>query len=107
VPLSTLSYSNILAERQEAGRQPPNLNGVRAKFAVRDVCFWYSKQQALYDVSMIIPEFSVVALIGPSGCGKSTFLRTLNRMNDLIEETRLVGDVCLDGDPIYGRRVRL
>jgi phosphate transport system ATP-binding protein len=83
------------------GRQPPDLQGLRAKFEVRDLCFWYGWAQALYDVSIVIPERSVVALIGPSGCGKSTFLRTLNRMNDLIEGTHHNGDVTLDGEEIY------
>jgi phosphate transport system ATP-binding protein len=89
------------------GREPPDLKGVRAKFEVRKLSFWYGPSQALYDVSLVIPECSVAALIGPSGCGKSTFLRTLNRMNDLIEGTRHTGDILLDGDEIYGGAVRL
>lgn len=89
------------------GRKPPDLRGVRAKFEVRSLSFWYSGAQALFDISLAIPERSVVALIGPSGCGKSTFLRTLNRMNDLIEGTRHAGDVWLDREEIYGRHVHL
>jgi phosphate transport system ATP-binding protein len=89
------------------GREPPNLKGVRAKFLVRCLSFWYGDKQALWDVSLTIPERSVMALIGPSGCGKSTFLRTLNRMNDLIDGTRHVGEVALDGEEIYGRAVQL
>ena len=69
--------------------------------------FWYGKKQALCDISLSIPERSVMALIGPSGCGKSTFLRSLNRMNDLIEGTRHVGDMLLDGEDIYSRGVNL
>jgi phosphate transport system ATP-binding protein len=69
--------------------------------------FWYGAKQALWDISLPIPERSVVALIGPSGCGKSTFLRALNRMNDLIEGTRHTGDILLDGVDIYGRGVNL
>jgi phosphate transport system ATP-binding protein len=88
------------------GREPtpqgaPGGKGVRAKFEVRNLCFWYGTSQALHDVSLLVPERSVVALIGPSGCGKSTFLRTLNRMNDLIEGTRHTGDIFLDGEEIY------
>ncbi len=69
--------------------------------------FWYGAKQALFDISLRIPERSVLALIGPSGCGKSTFLRLLNRMNDLIEGTRHVGDIVLDGVDIYDRSVNL
>ncbi len=105
--LSTLSYSAILSERSEVGREPPDLRGVRAKFEVRGLSFWYGGTQALFDVSLLIPERSVVALIGPSGCGKSTFLRCLNRMNDLIEGTDHTGDVRLDGVEIYGGDVSL
>ncbi len=105
--MSTLSYSAIISERSMVGREPPDLRGARAKFEVRDLSFWYGDTQALFDVSLLIPERSVVALIGPSGCGKSTFLRALNRMNDLIENTRHSGKVCLDGADIYGRNFNL
>jgi len=64
--------------------------------------FFYGPSQALYDISIRIPEKSVTAFIGPSGCGKSTFLRCLNRMNDIILDTRVEGDVLLDGKDIYG-----
>jgi phosphate transport system ATP-binding protein len=63
--------------------------------------FFYGKVQALFDVSLGVPEKSVTALIGPSGCGKSTFLRCLNRMNDLIPDTRVEGKVLLDGEDLY------
>ena len=63
--------------------------------------FFYGDVQALHQISITIPENSVTALIGPSGCGKSTFLRCLNRMNDIIPETRVAGDVLLDGKNIY------
>ena len=64
--------------------------------------FWYGRSQALFDISIRIPERSVTALIGPSGCGKSTFLRCLNRMNDIIADTRVEGQVQLDETNIYG-----
>jgi phosphate transport system ATP-binding protein len=83
------------------------VKGLRAKFEVRALSFWYRANQALYDVSLTIPEHCVLALIGPSGCGKSTFLRTLNRMNDLVEGTRHTGEVILDGEEIFGRPVNL
>jgi phosphate transport system ATP-binding protein len=105
--LSTLSYSAIITERSQAGREPPDLRGAYTKFSIRELAVWYGRTQALYDVSLTIPDRSVVALIGPSGCGKSTFLRTLNRMNDLIEGTHHTGDVLLDGEEIYDRQFNL
>ena len=71
------------------------------KVSVRGVNFWYGAKQALFDVSLGVPERSVTAFIGPSGCGKSTLLRLLNRMNDLIEGTRLTGQVLHDGADVY------
>jgi phosphate transport system ATP-binding protein len=73
-----------------------------AKFRIEAVNFWYGTKQALFDVSLVVPERTVTALIGPSGCGKSTLLRLLNRMNDLIEDTRLTGRIALDGADVYG-----
>jgi phosphate transport system ATP-binding protein len=71
------------------------------KIDVRNASFYYGKHQALYDVTARIREHYITALIGPSGCGKSTFLRSLNRMNDLIPGARLVGQVELDGKNVY------
>ena len=68
---------------------------------VNDLCLWYGQSQALKDVNINIPEKSVTALIGPSGCGKSTFLKTLNRMNDLIPGVRVTGEVCYQGQDIF------
>ena len=99
--MSTLGYSAIITERSQNGWAPSDLRAVGRKFVVRNLSFWYGPRQALFDVSLAVPERSVVALIGPSGCGKSTFLRVLNRMNDLIEGTRHTGDVMLDGEDIY------
>jgi phosphate transport system ATP-binding protein len=67
----------------------------------RDFSFWYGKKQALKNISMKVPPRSVTALIGPSGCGKSTFLRSINRLNDLIPGVRHEGDLCLDGNSVY------
>jgi len=72
-----------------------------AKIAVRDLNFYYGKTQALHGVSLQIPERIVMAFIGPSGCGKSTFLRTLNRMNDVIAGIRVEGQVLMDGVDVY------
>ena len=71
------------------------------KIEVKNLDFYYGKSQALFDVSLQIPKGEVTAFIGPSGCGKSTFLRTLNRMNDTIDGTRVDGTVLLDGENIY------
>jgi phosphate transport system ATP-binding protein len=105
--LSTLSYSTILSERSQGGWSPNGVHQAATKFETRNLCFWYGLAQALYDISLRVPERSVTALIGPSGCGKSTFLRCLNRMNDLIEGTRHTGEVFLDGEEIHGRNVNL
>ena len=77
------------------------------KIETRDVNFWYGNFHALKGISMNIEEKSVVAFIGPSGCGKSTFLRLLNRMNDLIPETRLEGQILIDGQDIYAKNVQV
>jgi phosphate transport system ATP-binding protein len=69
--------------------------------------FYYGSSQALFDISMSIPEKSVTAFIGPSGCGKSTFLRTLNRMNDTIPNTRIDGTVSLDDVNIYSKDINV
>ena len=83
---------------------PPSA-GRKSKYVVRDLDFFYGRQQALKAVSIDIYTHQITALIGPSGCGKSTFLRTLNRMNELIADTRTDGSVQLDGVDIYERRV--
>ena len=68
---------------------------------VRDLCLWYGNHQALKDISVAIPEKSITALIGPSGCGKSTFLKTLNRMNDLVPDVKITGQVKYKGLDIF------
>lgn len=77
------------------------------KMNITNLNLYYGEHQALYDVSLPVPENHVVALIGPSGCGKSTFLRTLNRMNDLVEGVHIDGDVRLDDEDIYADGVDL
>ena len=67
----------------------------------RDLCLWYGETQALKNINIKIPERSITALIGPSGCGKSTFLKTLNRMNDLIPEVKITGKVLHKGMDIF------
>lgn len=75
---------------------------INSKFSVKDLDFYYGDFQALKDINMEIIKNEITAFIGPSGCGKSTFLRTLNRMNDLIESVRVEGKILLDGEDIYG-----
>ena len=73
--------------------------------SVQGLNLWYSANQALYDVSMELPEHEITAFIGPSGCGKSTFLKTLNRMNDLIEGVRIEGKILYENQEIYAPQV--
>ena len=86
-----------LAEAPVRGMQPAAV----IKAAARGVNVHYGAKQALLDVSVDIPERSVMAFIGPSGCGKSTFLRCLNRMNDTIENCRVTGLITIDGEDVY------
>ena len=76
-----------------------------AKLSIRNLDLYYGDNHALKDVNMDIRANAVTAFIGPSGCGKSTFLKTLNRMNDLIDICRISGTVCLDGEDIYSPQV--
>lgn len=73
--------------------------------SVKDMNLWYGEHHALHDVTIDIPENSITALIGPSGCGKSTFLKTLNRMNDLIPGVKIEGDICYQSKDIFGKDV--
>jgi phosphate transport system ATP-binding protein len=84
-----------------SGSRLEQLAAALPKFETRGMNFFYGTHQALFDISLRVPQKSVTALIGPSGCGKSTYLRTLNRMNDIIEHTRVMGPVLLDGKEIY------
>jgi phosphate transport system ATP-binding protein len=92
-----------------SGNVPPSVAGIDrdldmsahpAAIEARHLDFFYGEHQVLFDVSLTVPERSVTALIGPSGCGKSTFLRTLNRMNDLIEGSRCRGEILVEGQNI-------
>ncbi|MDZ4110274.1 MAG: phosphate ABC transporter ATP-binding protein PstB [Brevundimonas sp.] len=73
------------------------------KISARDVSVFYGDKQALFDISLDIPDKTVTSLIGPSGCGKSTFLRTMNRMNDTIAGARVTGRIDMDGEDINAR----
>ena len=76
-----------------------------SKIISNNLNFWYGAKQALKDISLKIPEKKITALIGPSGCGKSTFIRCLNRMNDLVANIRIEGQVLYDDIDIYGKDV--
>jgi phosphate transport system ATP-binding protein len=91
----------IAAPKIEVRTSAPPRVPSKPKVSVRDLNFFYGRTQALHDISLEIPERIVMAFIGPSGCGKSTFLRTLNRMNDVIPGTRVAGQVSIDGHDIY------
>jgi phosphate transport system ATP-binding protein len=79
----------------------PELQGRSGTITAEGFSFWYGAKQALFDVSLTIPPQGIMALIGPSGCGKSTFLRSINRLNDLIPGARATGKLFLDGDDLY------
>src|SRR5208282_2784990 len=70
------------------------------KISVKNLNFFYGSSQALYDINIDVPAKRITALIGPSGCGKSTFLRTLNRINDMVRHSRAEGSVTLDGENV-------
>src|ERR1700754_1004940 len=80
-------------------------SGTAIKVETRDVSVYYGEKRAITKVTLPVSENSVTALIGPSGCGKSTFLRTLNRMNDLVDGCRVEGTILLDGENIYAPKV--
>jgi len=84
-----------------SAEQQRKASPAQTKISARHLNFFYGRVQALYDISLSIPERVVMAFIGPSGCGKSTFLRTLNRMNDTIPGTRAEGQVEIDGQDVY------
>jgi phosphate transport system ATP-binding protein len=88
-------------EVRERHEPPAQKETGKVKVAVRNLDFFYGRSQALHNISVEIPERIVMAFIGPSGCGKSTFLRTLNRMNDVIPATRVEGEVLIDDHNVY------
>jgi phosphate transport system ATP-binding protein len=88
--INTISTAHTATAEQQA----------RTKIGVEHLNFYYGVKQALFDINLAIPDCRVTALIGPSGCGKSTFLRTLNRMNDTIDGTRVEGSITIDGENI-------
>jgi phosphate transport system ATP-binding protein len=98
MPAHTVAPKIEVRERHEP---PARKETGKVKVAVRNLDFFYGRSQALHSISIEIPERIVMAFIGPSGCGKSTFLRTLNRMNDVIPATRVEGEVLIDDHNVY------
>jgi phosphate transport system ATP-binding protein len=84
---------------------PGSIVGAPIKVSARDISVFYSEKQALFDVSVEIPDRAVTAFIGPSGCGKTTFLRCINRMNDIIDGCRITGILEIEGKDAYGKDV--
>ena len=97
--MTTLDMATALPS--PAGR-PVATSDPTAKITVRDFEFFYGTARVLHGISLSIPARRVTALIGPSGCGKSTFLRSINRMNDIIPDTHTKGTILIDGADIYG-----
>src|SRR5882762_6624863 len=91
--------------RAAANAAPAPAADAPLKIEVEHLSFFYGEKRALEDISIKIQPNMVTAFIGPSGCGKSTFLRTLNRMNDIIPGARVEGSVCIDGNDVYGQGV--
>ena len=83
----------------------PAADGTTGRIDVDKFSFWYGRTQALFDIDLAIAPRGVTALIGPSGCGKSTFLRSINRLNELIPGARRTGEIRLDGENIYQKRM--
>ncbi len=92
---------NMMTEAAVEKALEKKMNSVPYKMVGKDVSVYYGDKRALYDVNLNVRENTVTALIGPSGCGKSTFLRSLNRMNDTIDNCRVTGTISLDGEDIY------
>jgi phosphate transport system ATP-binding protein len=105
---SVLLNVHAIAPRQDLMTPPAGVApsaAAPAKIDVSGMNFFYGANQVLHEISLKIPPHQVTALIGPSGCGKSTFLRSLNRMNDIIPGARVQGAVCIDGADIYASSV--
>lgn len=106
--LDTVSHTQHAATQEPRMTNTPMADSERAqdrtpdpKITVEDASFFYGEKQALFTIDLTVPKHQVTAFIGPSGCGKSTLLRCFNRLNDLVEGSRLIGRICLDDKDIY------
>ena len=94
---SVIEHAEQRSKKNQVGKEFLHMEQPKegtSKINVKDLNLFYGEKQALFGVDLAIHEKEVTALIGPSGCGKSTFLRTLNRMNDLIDGVKITGDSC-------------
>ncbi len=99
--MSTAVIEKKQSENNVQQKEPQMSENKSVKIKVNDLDLFYGEKQALYKIGIDIKEKEVTALIGPSGCGKSTFLRTLNRMNDLIDGVKIIGNIVIDDENIY------
>lgn len=99
-PPEPAADENRLRLKTDVTFATPGVQTGAIKIDIRDLNVWYGEKQALFDISLQLPEKQVTAFIGPSGCGKSTLLRCLNRMNDLIDGVKITGDILVDGTNI-------
>jgi len=102
-PRTPIRVSTSAIRRPVTTNEKEDLERRAKKVVAQNVDFFYGAHHALHDINLSVPEHCVTALIGPSGCGKSTFLRCLNRMNDMIDDTTLRGQIMLDNVDIYQR----
>ena len=93
----------VVSERPTGRREEGARDAARGAIAAERFSFWYGPKQALHEITLAIEPRAVTALIGPSGCGKSTFLRSINRMNELLPGVRHTGSIRLDGGDVYDR----
>src|SRR5687767_803439 len=110
-PTVDMTTGREVPSRGSRSMAPSPANGVspaadaHPKLLIRNLDFFYGKNQALKSITTEIYQNEITALIGPSGCGKSTFIRTLNRMNEVLPDVRTAGSVLLDGVDVYGRQM--
>ncbi|MBF0503991.1 MAG: phosphate ABC transporter ATP-binding protein [Candidatus Omnitrophica bacterium] len=95
-------FGVIVSEAKQSFKKEAHMD-LKGSIKVKDLNFYYGTHQALKNISMTIEPHQIVAMIGPSGCGKSTLIRIFNRMNDLIPQTRVEGEVLIDGTDIYDK----
>ncbi|TSE35277.1 phosphate ABC transporter ATP-binding protein PstB [Tepidimonas charontis] len=102
-----MNDSTTFVQTNVSFHRAPPLESLPAALEVKRLNLWYGDKHALHDISMTIPKGQVVAFIGPSGCGKSTLLRCFNRMNDLVDNCRIEGEILHEGVNIYDRSVNV